>query len=149
MSRSPPTTGLLVGQGKLLSRLEHGRARREARGADDRDEHAVDVIGYGKVDCCLGSEGACAAVGKILQRRIAVAALIGHGDALDVEFPCGGDEFGHPAMRGEGDDLKLVGMLAAHIERLRAYGSGAAEDGDALAAVFTARCCKAHRTPPM
>ena len=62
-------------------------------------------------------------------------AGIGDGGVRDVELAGEANELLGPAVRGERDDLEPVGMLAADIERLRADGSCAAEDGDARARV--------------
>ena len=131
----------LVREREPLARAEGGIARTQPRRAHDGVEHAVHVIALAELDEGIGTHRELAGFRELVEDGIGGMSGVGDAYAPGAERARSRNEpLGAPVHR-KGDDLELVGVLPAHVERLPSDGSRAAEHGDAHP--FT------HRTPPI
>ena len=122
---------LLVGVEQGLAGLERRVARVDARKADDRGDDAVHVVAQADLLEGVVADEKVAARGQRLERGVLGVALVGDGnDPGAVALGRARHELGRAA-DGEADDLYLVGVLTADVERLHSDGAGCPEHHDA------------------
>ena len=123
---------LLVGIGQALPASEGGIARGDAHGTDERVDHAVDLGELAELGEMLGTEDDLGFRWECVEGDAGCEGGIGDDHVGEVELAGAGDGEFERGVHGDGDKLDLVGMAAAHVERLAADRARRAEKGDML-----------------
>ena len=113
--------GLLVGVGDDLAGLERRKAGPDARDADDRVEHAVHLVRTGKLDKRLVAKAQHASSWKLVEGGVVPSRLVADDDLRDLVLAGNLYSFLARSVDRDADDLNLVGVRAAHVERLGTY----------------------------